>query len=513
MTATVVIPVPPDADEAMVARARGFRPGTPILIVESDEGWAAAVNDGVKAAGTEFVLVSDHRAFWDKGALEMLASVGWDCDVVYPGAIYRGDDDRPVFYREATAFCPHRLQVENYLPELALVRRDAFLAAGGLTSGAWELWRRMAARGARLKACPEALYTRSGLYEDSSPAPADSEFQASFYYQATAGTAYWRCLLPARHLPGQAVFNIPGIRVRGEDAHDVLEAPTHRGTAVFQYAGDIGHAALTRFLQKDGHRVLVEVDDDYTHWGHHVERAGWSETVAKAKPGGYSVQGHVETVGMADGVIATTEFLAKRYRKHNPVVHVCPNQIDPADWPALEKPDDGVFRVGWFGSGSHVHDAPLLKQAVEWAAGRPNVEVVLIGVGVSHGKPWYGCRFKHVPWSPDLGVYRRFLLELDVCFAPVVGTPWAQGRSDLKALEALMAGACPVLSNQPPYTDWVDGEFCRKATSARDFLRVTQELVNDPAQARELARAGREYVLEHRTVQANIDLWRAAVAA
>jgi hypothetical protein len=135
------------------------------------------------------------------------------------------------------------------------------------------------------------------------------------------------------------------------------------------------------------------------------------------------------------------------------------------------------------------------------------VEVVLIGLGASGGKPWYKFPYKHCAWSQDLSVYKRFLLDIDVGLCPVVGTPWAMCRSDLKALEYGMAGAYPIVSDVPPY-DTVD---VPKAKTAKDFLREVQWMVRNQDEARSLARGWRQHVLENRTVKGNIDRWRTAI--
>jgi hypothetical protein len=251
--------------------------------------------------------------------------------------------------------------------------------------------------------------------------------------------------------------------------------------------------------------VLLEVDDNYLAWAPQMTNAGWT---AKASGLGYSCETHRATVRLADGVIVTTELLAKQYRKFTDQVFVCPNQIDPDDWPEVVKPDDGKFRVGWFASGSHREDGYLIDRAMHWAADQPDVEVVMIGTGASNGKPWYRFPFLHRPWSNDFGVYRKFLLDLDVGLCPVKPTPWAQCRSDLKALEYGMAQAYPVVSDVPPY-ETVDVPH---AKTPKDFLREVQHLVRNRDETRAKAAEWRDYVIRERTVQRNIHLWEAAVS-
>lgn len=507
---TVVIPAERGRDWPR-ERATNLPTGTRYIIAEHDPGeWTEAVNDGVRAAETPLVFLSAPDVWVDQepDTLAFLADLAWDADVTY-GPLVVWENGAPSRMTAQAMFCPNRLYRENYLPSVGCVRRDRFLEAGGMRTGMWDLWVRLHQAGGRFKYVPEAASARDESYVDASVPPTPTRLDATFYYQATPGTAYWRCLLPARHLPGQAVFNLS----ERQEKNGKLVLPQHEGAAVFQYAGDEAHYLVGRFLQEQGYRLLIEVDDNYVHWFPDVmRRAGWFKYVRDCPPtGGYSVEGHTRTVEMADGVIVTSQHLAKQYRRVNPHVFVCPNQIDPADWRDPVKPDDGVFRIGWFASRSHRSDARIVERALEWASRQPGVEVVLIGVGVtSAGKPWYPFRFRHVPWSNDFGVYRRFLQELDVGLAPVLATPWACSRSDLKALEYAMAGALPIVSDVPPY------EGCEvpgivHCPDAKAFLRAVQWAVVNKDEVRQLAREARDYVLAERTVEANIDLWREAV--
>jgi len=121
--------------------------------------------------------------------------------------------------------------------------------------------------------------------------------------------------------------------------------------------------------------------------------------------------------------------------------------------------------------------------------------------------------FIHVPWTTDVSAYRKIQNVLDIGLAPIKENPWSACRSDLKALEYLMVGAVPILSDAIPYRDWVDGDGCRKAADAHGFLRATQELVNDMETARGLARAGQDYVMRERTIERNAWRWREAIDA
>ena len=122
-----------------------------------------------------------------------------------------------------------------------------------------------------------------------------------------------------------------------------------------------------------------------------------------------------------------------------------------------------------------------------------------------------GLRYRYIPHSNDLSVYHKMLGLLDVGLAPVTPGRWANGRSDLKALEYAFAGACPVLSNAPPYSEWRHGTGCLKASSASGFVDNLKALIKDRGLARFLAGEAREYVLGARTMEKNKWRWEEAL--
>ena len=193
------------------------------------------------------------------------------------------------------------------------------------------------------------------------------------------------------------------------------------------------------------------------------------------------------------------------YRKRNPNVFVCPNTVDPQDWPKRDKLDDGIFRVGWFASNSRVADGHLVRRGMEWASRQQNVEVLTMGY-----HPDWRFPHRHIPWA-DLAGYREALFALDVGVAPVVGTPWALCRSDLKALEYSMGGAATILSDVAPYDTFTDGENCMKAKTPAEFLKAIQHLVQNRDETKQLAAAAKAYVLKERTTEAQVHLWREAI--
>lgn len=511
---TVVVPV-----------ERGTTPrweipiGTRYMQVEHDPGERGeAMDAGVAAAETELVVLFLSDGVLEPLSLAMLESCIWDAQAAYPSLVYLDEQDQPSRFGQASPFCPHRLARRNYIGPTCLIRKPAYQKAGGWGQGSWDLWLRLG----KLKPVAEARAGIRSIPNEPWQPPPDSEAKATFYSQATIPTTYYRCQLPARVLPGISQPALPPI----EEADESYMFTEHEGVAVFQFPGDKMRAVHAATMKGQGIPVFVEVDDTYLHRHGTLERAGW---VFKANDPAshHSVEQHRRIVQHADGVICASDYLASQYRKLNTNVHVCPNQLDLADWPTLEKPEDGIIRVGWFASGSHQGDDRLIRSALEWCSKQKGVQVVTMGAGVTNYEmrdeqgnmveqrktPWFNFPFAYIPPSNDLAVYWKMLMQLDIGLAPVAPNHWANCRSDLKALEYAAAGVCPVLSANAPYQHWISGEGCLKAGKASEFLRHVKTLVKEPEHRRELVAQARDYVLSKRVIGQNGWLWEQALSS
>lgn len=324
---------------------------------------------------------------------------------------------------------------------------------------------------------------------------------ATFYHAATPGTTYLRCELPARHLPGELTAHI---RYADSPVEDMIVFPDHLGdSAIMQLAADKQRAAVMHHMQHQGIRVLVETDDNYRTISEKAirKRTGWG---IKIGDDAHTLGGHEYICKHADGVIVTTDYLANQYRKVNPNVYVCPNTVDPEDWPESAEPDE-TLSICWFASLSHTGDIPLVSKALEWASRQKGVEVYCVGLN-----PRWNFRYYQVPWIDSLHHYRAAFRHFDVGVAPVKADPFGLGRSDIKFLEYSMGGCASVVSDCAPYKD-VPGELCHKAKDAKGFLKAIQHLVRNRDEARQLGVAAREYVLANRTTAAQIHLWKQAI--
>jgi len=329
---------------------------------------------------------------------------------------------------------------------------------------------------------------------------------ATFWRQATLGVSYYRCLLPARHLPGQMLgFDI--VEVGWDDEHERLLLPRSRGVAVWSFLGDDARARVALAWQDLGHRTLMECDDNYTvapgKWG-----INWAKTHKEAQGiVGYSHEQNRHIAGLVNGIIVSTPYLADVYAEFNDQVFVCRNSIDPADWEEPEKPDDGVLRIVFAGSNVHVFDFPLARKALKWAARQPNTEVTLWGFDQP---PAWG--YPMGEWVNSLEDFRKGLGRYDIGIAPLQNTTWNKAKSDIKALEYAMAGALPIVARTEAYAPWWrDLNWPYVAQTEDEWAKIIRHLVSNYDEVLAGAAAAKQYVLEQRTIKHEIIRWEEAI--
>lgn len=335
---------------------------------------------------------------------------------------------------------------------------------------------------------------------------APGEPLATWWRQASPGTYYWRCKIAAKHLPGQVLgFKDIDLAPR-PDGEPYF--PRQRGTAIWQFPGNATTGTLMRGMQTEGFRVLMEVDDSYIHapdigigggWQKDFDRSGLTDR--------FSYAAHQRLAEFVDGIIVSTPALADLYGEINPNIYLCPNSIDLEDWDTSQKQDDGVLRIGWPASHSHLVDAPLVRRAFGWAARQKDVEVWVFGIGDVY--PFTGPVQK-VGWTDNQDEYRANLARCDVIVCPLQETEWSRYKSDVKALEAVAAGAWPIVSTATAYTPWHDRTIT--CTTAKDWDDAIRWAVRHRDEIPALTAKAREYVLAERTIEHTITNWRDAVA-
>ncbi len=329
---------------------------------------------------------------------------------------------------------------------------------------------------------------------------AREESLATFWRQATPGTTYWRGVIPMLKLPGQ-VLPLGGPEYLNRQS----------GAAIWQFLGDQGRSDIALAMQRQGFYTLMEVDDNYLRYAPPLygKHGAWTKTHAEAitTGNGYSVEKHREIVPKMDGIICSTDQLAEEYAERHPNVHVCRNSVLVEDWEPVVRTESEVLRIGYYGSVSHLRDYPKVKKALKWADKQPGVEVVMIGM---QPPAWSG---KVLPWEDHMFAARMHLGKIDVGIAPLTRNAWADGKSDVKAMEYAMGGALPILEDAPPYYPWTrDLGWEWQARDEASWLAIIKQVVAERDHVKAQAALAKDYVLQHRTINHEIHKWREAIA-
>ena len=330
---------------------------------------------------------------------------------------------------------------------------------------------------------------------------------ATWWTGATPGVNYYRADMPAKHLPGKTVsLQTFDIQPDGMGGHWI---PRQEGKAVWMFPGNTTRALIMAEL-KTHHDVpiFVEVDDNYTRQPSIPQISPWLTTRDEGGDSS-SYEIHRKIVPWVDGVICSTPYLAGVYERLNENVHVCRNSVDPDDWSA-DPPhqEDGILRIGWAGSDSHIYDLNDIRPALDWAARQKDVEVVMF----CHLAPAWAFEYRHLAWVDTMSEYREQLSQIDVMLCPLRPNEWANCKSDVKALEAAMAGACSIVSRTEPFRPWWDGP-AYVAETQKGFVKMVKHVVANREEVRETARLARAYVVEERSIEKSIWAWRYALGS
>jgi SAM-dependent methyltransferase len=192
----------------------------------------------------------------------------------------------------------------------------------------------------------------------------------------------------------------------------------------------------------------------------------------------------------------TTEPLASVLRRHNPEVVVFENAI--ARLPTVTNFANKDYLTLMIAGLNREDEWPPYIDAINAVSER--VGSSLHFEVVSDRALFNRLKTKHKRFSPlcNYGTYHELLEKSEISFMPLSDTPFNRCKSDLKFIEA---AACRVvgLASDVVYGSRIDdgrtGMVFRTTEELEDRL---WQLVSDPATARSIGDAGRQYVRDHR---------------
>jgi glycosyltransferase involved in cell wall biosynthesis len=321
--------------------------------------------------------------------------------------------------------------------------------------------------------------------------------------------SYYRCFLPAVALGADYAAWVSDIKVSSLSLVTGLGPQPPKLEDLFDYEVVVVQQArgllwlnLIRELQAAGVVVLYEIDD-YVHSARKTKSHEMSETLNAEFVRQMELSMHV-----ADGIICSTDYLARRYRSHSERTWTCPNGIDLPRYahPRIER--EGVT-IGWSGGVGHKASlerwAPALRSVLR---SRPETRFMSAGYwAATEYIPEFGPERAIAVPPAKLEVYPATLSLFDIAFAPSAENNLFRGKSDLRWLEASAAGV-PLIAHPDVYPEIEDGVTGMHARTPAEAEAAMLELVDDRELRERIGAQARAYVTEHRRSQVAAERWR-----
>lgn len=329
-----------------------------------------------------------------------------------------------------------------------------------------------------------------------------------FIGMGDTAVGWYRCYLPALTLGADwigvagewpALRYITGL-VGGNTVMPLLE---DYDVVVLQQPRGEGWRKTIRGLQSRGITVLFEVDD-YLHAIGKMPGHDFREHF-----GAKDIAGLERNMRIADGVIVSTPYLARKYAKFNERVFVCPNGIDVGRY-NLTRPARETCTIGWAGATGHWRAfAPWGRQVGVVMRDHPGVCFVSIGQPFAEAlEEHFPGRTISVPFTLT-DTYPAAMTLMDVALAPAGKGQFFRGKSDLRWVEAGALGI-PVIADPEVYPDIVHGVTGFHAASPQEAGHLMRELVLDPQLRIAVGEAAREEIRATRDMRVTSQAWARA---
>jgi glycosyltransferase involved in cell wall biosynthesis len=323
---------------------------------------------------------------------------------------------------------------------------------------------------------------------------------------SNGAVAWYRCALPATVLGcdwigvGSAPPE-PAIR-SGNVAADFsfADAASEYDVIVVQQVHGPVWLRQVRDWQAAGVTVLYEIDD----WLHGVRRVPGHAHAERLDKAG--VQSYERCMAAADGILCSTDWLARRYRSVNPRTFTCRNGIDLARY-AYTRPQREHVGIGWAGGTGHAASAlPWVAEVAAVMRERPEARFISVGEPFARElEPEFGVRTLAVPFTA-MEVYPAAMTHFDVALAPAGKGDYFKGKSDLRWLEAAaLSVAC--IADPDVYPEIEHGVTGFHASTPAELGAVLREVVADRELRERVGAAAHAHVRAHRTAEVAAGAW------
>jgi glycosyltransferase involved in cell wall biosynthesis len=318
---------------------------------------------------------------------------------------------------------------------------------------------------------------------------------------------WYRCALPAINLNADWVgvvgepptLHVVTGLVKGDT---VLPNYADYDVVIIQQPSGLKWVDQIHALQARGIKVLFECDD-YLHGVAKQATHDYAKYYNKAQLAKFEM-----CMRACDGLIASTEYIARRYSKFSKRTFVCKNGIDMARY-NLTIPERSTVNVVWAGATGHVQTLlPWLDELLRIMRAYDNVCFVSIGqpgLAVPFQQELGESRAIGVPFT-TLEAYPAAMTLGDIALAPGSTTSWMRGKSELRFFEAASLGI-PLIANSGVYPSIehdVTGYHANTPSEAATCLRY---LIENESERKRLGAAAKKYVRENHHIRVAALQW------
>lgn len=334
-----------------------------------------------------------------------------------------------------------------------------------------------------------------------------------FVGRGTTAIGYYRCYAPAMAL-GCDWVGVSGLppTIRFDtgqvDHATVLPKWGEYDAIVVQQPYGRGWLKFIRGLQGRGVKVLFEVDD-YLHGIRKRDDHDYQGAFGKEQLREFELNMRV-----CDGIICSTDYIARRYQKFNSATYVCRNGIDLGRYrltlPLRPEVFDGKrsVAIGWAGATGHKQAMKGWMPSVLWAL-QERSEALFVSIG----QPWAQVVQRHfgahrglvIPFT-SLDVYPAAMTSFDVAIAPTWDSGFFRGKSDLRWLEAGALGV-PIVADPKVYPAIEHGVTGYHAATAGEAADLLVHLIDNEEERLEVGANAKRYVERERNILTAARQW------
>lgn len=294
------------------------------------------------------------------------------------------------------------------------------------------------------------------------------------------------------------------------DARSICESHIHlANTFVFERTYDMNCANFATWLRQNGKQIYYDIDDILTDIPPEFQKPYNFYSRPDVK------QGLVANMKAAHMIVASTPYLARQLSHINDAMVIRNNlDSDSRFWKEAyakrqQRIDDGTITIGYFASGSHIVDSPLIEQAlVKIINTTKNVNFMYIGEPIF--KKLFESvptnRVKNIPWISPVDILPYTINQFDIGLCPLANIEYNKAKSDLKWMQYGLLDIPSIVSYVEPYKACADAGLAYVSSDDKWFESM-MTLCNDAALRAKLGTSSRNAVRTHLHIREGAKQW------